>query len=63
MFEIAPQTIITLVAWYMASDWLTPEEAICLMGYDQEAVCLVINDGGAKARQQGDQRLIGKDGL
>jgi hypothetical protein len=36
MIETAPQRIDTPVAWYAASDWLKPEEAVCFTGYHLE---------------------------
>jgi len=38
MIETAPQKIDTPVAWYAASDWLMPEEAVCCMGHGLETI-------------------------
>ena len=42
MIETAPQKIDTPVAWYAASDWLTPAEAVCLAGHDLEDMFFLI---------------------
>jgi len=63
VLQSMPVRITSPVVWLEAPEWLTPEEAAYLSGYDLETIHWMIQDGAVDTRQDGEVWLIEKESL
>ena len=63
VLQSMPVRITSPVVWLEAPEWLMPEEAAYLSGYDLETLAWMVQDGAVDTRRDGDGWLIEKESL